>query len=133
MTGRWFSSGTPVFSTNKADHHDITRILLKVALNTIILIISSNEVNISKKNKNKKNKKIKIVSLWQCLKTYYKCLIVFILSLFFKDLRKSDPDKCIPRSDIEAKAKQLRLPYCETSALTQEGLKECFEQAVSKQ
>jgi hypothetical protein len=27
--------GTPVFSTNKADRHDIAEILLKVALNTI--------------------------------------------------------------------------------------------------
>jgi hypothetical protein len=34
---RWFSSGTPVSSTNKADRHDITEILLKVALNTITL------------------------------------------------------------------------------------------------
>ena len=34
-TGRWFSSGTPVSSTNKTDCHDITEILLKVALNTI--------------------------------------------------------------------------------------------------
>ena len=33
--GRWFSPGTPVFSTNKTDRHDITGILLKVALNTI--------------------------------------------------------------------------------------------------
>ena len=39
-TGRWFSPGTPVFSTNKTDHHDITEILLKVALNTITLILS---------------------------------------------------------------------------------------------
>ena len=31
----WFPLGTPVSSTNKADHHDITEILLKVALNTI--------------------------------------------------------------------------------------------------
>jgi len=36
-TGRWFSPGTPVSSTNKTDCHDITAILLKVALNTIIL------------------------------------------------------------------------------------------------
>ena len=28
----WFSSGTPVSSTNKTDCHDITKILLKVAL-----------------------------------------------------------------------------------------------------
>jgi hypothetical protein len=34
-TGQWFSSGTPVSSTNKTDCHDITEILLKVALNTI--------------------------------------------------------------------------------------------------
>jgi hypothetical protein len=27
--------GTPVSSTNKADHHDITEILLRVVLNTI--------------------------------------------------------------------------------------------------
>jgi len=34
-TGRWFSLGTPVSSTNKTDRHDITEIVLKVALNTI--------------------------------------------------------------------------------------------------
>jgi hypothetical protein len=32
--GQWFS---PVFYTNKTDHHDITKILLKVALNTLTL------------------------------------------------------------------------------------------------
>jgi hypothetical protein len=34
-TGRWFSPGPPVSSTNRTDRHDITEILLKVALNTI--------------------------------------------------------------------------------------------------
>ena len=34
-TGRWFSTGTSVSSTNKTDCHDITEILLKVVLNTI--------------------------------------------------------------------------------------------------
>ena len=38
-TGRWFSTGTPVFSTNKVDHHDTAEILLKVALNTIIITL----------------------------------------------------------------------------------------------
>jgi hypothetical protein len=33
-TGRWFSPGPPVSSTNKTDRHDIPEILLKVALNT---------------------------------------------------------------------------------------------------
>jgi hypothetical protein len=35
-TGLWFSLCTPVSSTNKTDRHDITEILLKVTLNTII-------------------------------------------------------------------------------------------------
>ena len=35
--GWWFSPGTPVSSTKKTDRHDITEILLKVALNTITL------------------------------------------------------------------------------------------------
>jgi hypothetical protein len=35
VTDRWFSPNTPVSSTNKTDRHDITEILLKVALNTI--------------------------------------------------------------------------------------------------
>ena len=34
-TGRWFSPGTPVTSTNRTDGHDISEILLKVALSTI--------------------------------------------------------------------------------------------------
>ena len=34
-TGMWLSPGNLVSSTNKADHHDIAKILLKVALSTI--------------------------------------------------------------------------------------------------
>ena len=33
--GWWFSPGPPVSSINKTDRHDLTEILLKVALNTI--------------------------------------------------------------------------------------------------
>ena len=33
--GRWFSPGRPVSSSNKTERHDITEILLKVALSTI--------------------------------------------------------------------------------------------------
>jgi mannose-6-phosphate isomerase-like protein (cupin superfamily) len=33
--GRWFSPGTTVSCTNKTDRHDITEILLKMALNII--------------------------------------------------------------------------------------------------
>ena len=35
VTGRGFSPCTPVSSANKTDRHDITEILLKVALNTL--------------------------------------------------------------------------------------------------
>jgi len=35
--GGWFSTGTPVSSTNKTDRHDIAKILLEVTLNTITL------------------------------------------------------------------------------------------------
>jgi len=38
VAGRWFSPGTLVSSTNKTERHDITEILLKVALNTITTI-----------------------------------------------------------------------------------------------
>jgi hypothetical protein len=38
VAGLWFSPCTPVSSTNKTDRHDITEILLKVALNTITQI-----------------------------------------------------------------------------------------------
>jgi hypothetical protein len=33
--GRWFSPGTPAFSTTKTGRHDIAKVLLKIALNTI--------------------------------------------------------------------------------------------------
>jgi hypothetical protein len=35
-TGRWFSPGPPVSPTNKTDRQDITEILLKVTLNTMM-------------------------------------------------------------------------------------------------
>jgi len=41
--GRWFSPGTLASSTTKICHHDIAEILLKVALNTINLIIPQND------------------------------------------------------------------------------------------
>jgi hypothetical protein len=34
-----YSPGPPISSTNKTDHHDITEILLEVALNTLTLYI----------------------------------------------------------------------------------------------
>jgi hypothetical protein len=39
LAGWWFSLGILVTSINKADHHNITEILLKVALKTITLTL----------------------------------------------------------------------------------------------
>jgi hypothetical protein len=47
--GLWFSPGTPVSSTNKTDLHDITEILLKVALSTI------NQTKLIKNRDNEEN------------------------------------------------------------------------------
>jgi hypothetical protein len=41
--GRWFSTDTPVSSTNKTYHHDISEIELQVALSTITADIISGE------------------------------------------------------------------------------------------
>ena len=38
-TGRWFLQGTLISSTNNPDRHDITEILLKVALFTLTLYV----------------------------------------------------------------------------------------------
>ena len=51
-TGRWFSPDSPVSSTNKTDNHDITEILLKVALNT------------NKQTNKQTNNRLKPVSNW---------------------------------------------------------------------
>ena len=40
--GRCFSHGTPVSFNNTTDYHDIAEILLKVALNAIVLIRRGN-------------------------------------------------------------------------------------------
>ena len=40
FTNRWFPQGTLVSFTNKTDCHDITEILLKVALNTITITLT---------------------------------------------------------------------------------------------
>ena len=39
VAGRWFFPGTQGSSTNKTERHDITEMLLKEALNTIILTL----------------------------------------------------------------------------------------------
>ena len=38
--GRWFSQGTPISSINKTGRHNITEVLLKVALKTITLTLT---------------------------------------------------------------------------------------------
>jgi hypothetical protein len=75
-TGRWFSVGAPVFSSNKTDRHDITEILLKISacylrLREMIMNLASNNNNnvyklhyemITRKLENKYLQKISISS-----------------------------------------------------------------------
>jgi magnesium-transporting ATPase (P-type) len=60
-TGRLFSPGSPVSSTNKTDRHDIAEILLKVALDTIKQTISKRllftNMSVLKSNYNTSNLK----------------------------------------------------------------------------
>jgi hypothetical protein len=44
--GRWFSAGTPAFSTTKSGRHDISEILLEVVLITINQLINHLNDNI---------------------------------------------------------------------------------------
>ena len=46
VTGQWFSMGTLASSTIKTDYHDITEIVLKVALNTINPYIARHIVHV---------------------------------------------------------------------------------------
>jgi hypothetical protein len=43
-TGQWFSPGPPVSCTNKTDRHNITEVLLKVALSNIIFFCLSSTI-----------------------------------------------------------------------------------------
>ena len=65
-TGRCFSPGTPVSSTNKIDRHDITEIVLIVTLNTITLTLT-------------------VVSKWSCDadESTYTCVCDFYKRLIF--------------------------------------------------
>ena len=68
----WFSLGRPVSSTNKTDRHDLTEILLKVALNTI-------------KQTTLTNKKSHVIFLYTCFHRYC-CLWCNIIYFYFVDL-----------------------------------------------
>ena len=82
-TGRWF---TPVVSTNKTDRHDITEILLKVALSTITLTLNpvysvyikstrqwrySVHIYIHFYKRLWENNNNSVISFWYCLSLYF--------------------------------------------------------------
>jgi hypothetical protein len=74
-TGQWFSSGTAVSSTNKTDYHDITEILLKVALNTITLTLFTKILL---------KKIIKIYNSWYMYSIFWILNFYFFYSFHFK-------------------------------------------------
>jgi len=62
--GWWFSPGTLVSSTNKTDHYDITEILLKVALNIIILTPRPLRLYVNRKKRIDKKKNYWWNNIW---------------------------------------------------------------------
>ena len=79
MTGQWSSPGTctPVSSTNKTDLHDITEILLKVALNTINPVQSN---LITERTTSKTDEKIYRVRIMVLKATFNKISIISCVS-----------------------------------------------------
>jgi len=64
MNCRWFLPGIPVSFANKTDRHDITEILLKVALDTItITLIPEINSNLIPNTQHLLETKIKVLSL----------------------------------------------------------------------
>jgi hypothetical protein len=62
--GRWFSPDTPTSSTTKTDRHDITEILLKVALNTKI---KSNQIKNSNLQRRARTHGVLVIGLHELL------------------------------------------------------------------
>ena len=60
--GRWFSPDTPVSSTNKTGRHNITEMLLKAALNTLISL----DLSPKKKKKRKQIQQTSNLILMHC-------------------------------------------------------------------
>ena len=74
----WFSLDTPVSYTNKTDRHDITEILLKVALRTITPYI----LELNQRKKNQKHFIIRIVLRSFLTNWFKKWIIQSLFSLF---------------------------------------------------
>jgi hypothetical protein len=72
LAGLWFSPDTPASSTNKIDHHDITEILLKMALNTITVTHSWNQ-----------NWPVFLWSLPFCINFYFRWTIFLLRCIMF--------------------------------------------------
>jgi hypothetical protein len=68
VQGRWFSPGIPASSTTKTGRHDIAEILMKVALNTNIRIITHGV---------------------QCGIQIYYCTLIYLIMLKYQYLRTS--------------------------------------------
>ena len=83
-TGRWFSPGTLVYSTNTTDRLDVIKILLKVALSTITLTLDWFKlvllVQSSRKSlKNKVGNHQPVVTCTNCISLGWYCLVEKIL------------------------------------------------------
>ena len=78
---QWLAAGTTVSSTNKTDHHDITKILLKVVLNTI-------KLNLTQLSNSYLEFKLLFFFfrhfwIWSCKKLYFSNMLIYTFQTLF--------------------------------------------------
>ena len=79
--GRWFSPGTPSYSTTKTGGHDIVEILLKVASNT------KNQINSNLNTSRQFNSDSYIVKHWMSKNKYMLCSDIYIVRCWNSELK----------------------------------------------
>jgi hypothetical protein len=95
----WFSPGPPVSSTNKTDRHDITEILLKMALNII--------TQTNKQTKLVRNKIEPTVALPNCLREIE--MLLYRGGQFYWWRKPEDPEKTTDQSQVTDKLYHIML------------------------
>ena len=103
-SGRWLSSDTPVSSTNNADCHDITEILLKVAFIIILTIESERYPRKIMRSRRKWSPRTIYLVLRFHLSTHVKILIIVVHPRLTRSVRRYQRSNQNPL--IEGQTKQ---------------------------
>lgn len=118
VDGKPFSIG--MWDTAGQEDYDRLRPLSYPGTDIVLICFSVDSINSLENIKNK----------WVPELTHHIEDTPMILVGCKSDLRVTHPDRCIPMTTIERLAKEVNLDYYETSALTQAGLKTCFDNGI---